>query len=164
MDREVPVGVDSIKSHLHHFPNPILVDFVHAESLDIILFQQLLLSFVDISQPDVDNLAGRELRPRFKPREEREDGFIAREVEEEGNRHAVEVAAVGGRNCVEVGMRINPDHAGVGILTGLNWMGSGGSESLGAYKIGNYTGTNLSVPEMVPIACNNERVISVERL
>lgn len=54
MYRPLPLGVHMRERHLDHFPDPVLVDVVHGEALDIILAQNTFFGRVDVPEADVD--------------------------------------------------------------------------------------------------------------
>ena len=72
-----------VQRHLDHLPNAMLVHLVHAERLDVVLFEDGLLAGLYIAQADVDETRWGEAV--LHPGERRE---IA-EAEKEGDRHAV---------------------------------------------------------------------------
>ena len=86
---------------------------MHGEGLDLVLLQDLPLSRVDVSKTDVDDLGGSEAG--LDPLVEGSDvGSL--ETHEEGDGTSVKVSRVGGERSVDVGVSIDPDQAGVGVL------------------------------------------------
>jgi len=102
-----------MKRKLAYLSDTVLVDLVHGEGLDLILLQDLPLSRVDVSKTDVNDLGGSEAG--LDPFVERSDvGSL--ETHEERDGASVEVSRVGGERSVDVGVSIDPDEAGVGVL------------------------------------------------
>lgn len=115
VDRAVPRGVHVVEGELDDTPDAVLVDVVHAERLDAVLLEDGLLARIDVAQADVDDAVGREPRGRRgDPGVFGDDGVV--EPEEEGDRHAVDVPCCCGFDGVDVGVCVDPNDAGVGIL------------------------------------------------
>jgi len=133
MDRKVPVGIDSIQSHLDYLSNTVFINLVHAEGFDAILLQDAFLGRIDVPETNVYEAVS--LQHRLDPGELR---LIACDAKEEGHRHAVDVSCgieysiskarwaadlwscevrtrITGSWSVDVGMGINPHNAGVGV-------------------------------------------------
>nr|POE93675.1 hypothetical protein CFP56_19687 [Quercus suber] len=103
------VGADPGEGHVHDAADAVAVDVVHAEGADAVLAQQPLLAAVDVAQADVHELGGGDVvQGRVEPAEGRIGG-VGREAGEEGERHAVDVAAVARLRRVDVGVRVDPD-------------------------------------------------------
>jgi len=102
------VRADPAERHVHDLADAVAVDVVHAERLDAVLAQDLLLAAVDVAQADVHDLLDADAVLVRDPAERRV-GLVAREAGEEGDGHAVDVAAVGGLGGVDVGVRVDPD-------------------------------------------------------
>lgn len=69
------------------------VDIVHRERLDTVFSQELLLAAVDVTEANVDKLLRAEHVLRLQPPEAVFAIFLGKTCEE-GDRHAVDVAAV----------------------------------------------------------------------
>ena len=83
------------------------VDVLHREDVDARFADDLLLALVEIADADQHGVLGRHLR---------REAADARELrrlrsEQRGERHAVDVAAAGGRRRVHVAVRVHPDQA-----------------------------------------------------
>ena len=112
VDGELAPRVDMVERHLDDAPDAVLVDLVHRERLDAVLAQDALLARVDVAQADVHDALGRQdgLDPA-----ELWDGLA--EPEEEGDGHAVDVPGLGRFGSIDVGVGVDPDDAGVGVLS-----------------------------------------------
>ena len=90
MDGELTAGVNVVERHLDDAPDAVLVDLVHAERLDAVLLEDAALAVVDVAQADVHEPV--RLEHRLHPCELVDFGAYA---EQEGERHAVDVACGG---------------------------------------------------------------------
>ena len=108
MNRQIPFWINVVQRHLNNFPNSILIHLMHTERLDIVLFQDALLPGINITQTDVHELLDADAVFVFEPAERRV-GLVGCKTREEGDGHAVDVAAVGGFGGVDVGVCVDPD-------------------------------------------------------
>lgn len=84
---------------------------MHGETLDTQVPQDLLLLDVQVPKPDINDIRG--FQARFDP--VREGGYVGSgEAEEEGDGHAVDVAAVGCGGGVDIGVSV--DLAGISVI------------------------------------------------
>ena len=86
MNREASVRIDMVQGHLDDLTDAVLVDLVHRECLDVVLFEDLFFGLVNVAQADVDEAVG--FQNRFDP------GVffnLGAEAQEESNGHAVDV-------------------------------------------------------------------------
>ena len=101
------VGVHRGQRQLHGSAHAHLVDITHVEDLEVLFMHEALFAFVDAANADLANplrLDGRGVAA--------DAGQLVRpEAAQACDRHAVDIAAW--RECagVEVGMRVEPDHA-----------------------------------------------------
>ena len=102
------VRANPAERHVHDLANAMTVNIVHAERLDAVLAQDLLLTAVDVAQADVHDLLDADAVLVLDPAEGRV-GLVGRKAREESHGHAVDVAAVGGFGGVDVGVRVDPD-------------------------------------------------------
>lgn len=110
-----------IQCHFNHFSDAMSVDVMHAERLDVVVLKDLLLCSVDVAKTYVHQTRWEQLWPGgvSKPGEYIVDTFVPWQSGEKGDGHAVQVPRVR-RNCgIDVGVRVDPDHACVGMLTAL---------------------------------------------
>ena len=85
------------------------IDIVHAERLDAMLPQNLLLAFINIPQADVHQFL--QIQSLFLPQPpEHVRPILPRQPGEESNRHAVDVPTLARLRCVDVRVRVHPDH------------------------------------------------------
>ena len=133
MDRKVPVGIDSIQSHLDNLPDTVFINLMHAKSFDAILLQDAFLCGIDVPKTNVYETVS--LQHRLDPGKLR---LVPCNAEEEGHWHAVNVSCGIGHSVskarwaadlwscevrtrgtgswsVDVGMGINPHNAGVRV-------------------------------------------------
>lgn len=88
--------------------NVLPVNVVHAERLDAVLSEQLLLTAVHVPQTDVDQLARAHDVLVLQPAEDILL-LLAGQPSQEGHGHAVDVSAGAHLGNVDVGMGVNPD-------------------------------------------------------
>lgn len=110
MDRSV--RANPAQSHVHDLADAVTVDVVHAERLDAVLAQDLLLAAIHVAQADVYQLLDADAVLVLQPAERRV-GLVRCETRQERDWHAVDVAAVGRLGRVDVGVRVHPDHGHV---------------------------------------------------
>lgn len=110
VEREVDGGVvaDVAQRHLHHPPDAVPVNVVHAEGANAMLSQDQLLPPVHVPQADVDQLLDAEQVLGLQPPEHILSCLLG-QPREERNRHAVHIPAVAALGRVDVGVRIDPD-------------------------------------------------------
>ena len=87
MDRQVPIRVNMIQSHLDDFSDTIFVHFVHGECFDSVVPDYLFLAFIEIAKTDIHELVGG--KDAVDPLEFWDAPIKA---EDERERHAVNVA------------------------------------------------------------------------
>ncbi len=84
------------------------VNVEHAERLDAVVAQDLLLGRVDVAQADVDELPDVDEVVGLQPAEVL-GLLLAGEARQEADGHAVDVARVAGLGGVDVGVGVDPD-------------------------------------------------------
>lgn len=137
------------ESLVHDLTNAVPVDVVHGEHLNTERLQDVLLTGVNVAQPDVHSayrqVIGAPLHSQVFGAETRLEPHIERgnvspfKSEKEGDRAAVEIARVGCKGRVDVGVRIN-------LLGELPPVSRGHTQITAA------SGYWLFVPATVPIA------------
>lgn len=116
MHRTVPHGVHVVERESDNASDTQLINFMHAESLDAERLDQDLLARIDVAQADVhDAVGGEPWRGRGDPGEFGEDGVV--DSEQKGEGHAVHVPCHCCLYGVDVSVCIDPDDAGIRILT-----------------------------------------------
>lgn len=84
------------------------VNVKHAEGLDVVLAQDALLGHINVAQANVDQLAGVEAHVVGDPAKVLL-ALLAGDARQEGEGHAVDVAAVTVLGGVDVGVGVDPD-------------------------------------------------------
>jgi hypothetical protein len=110
VDGAIPARVHGVEGHLDDPADAVAVDVGHAERLDAVLAEDLLLAGVDVAEADVHD----PVRPE-RGLDPRELGDLLAEAEEEGDGHAVDVPGLGRLRGVDVGVGVDPDDARVGV-------------------------------------------------
>lgn len=90
------------------------VDVVHAESLDAMLTENLLLANINRSKTNVDQLLDAQAHVILEPAKVLLVILLSK-TSQESNRHAVNVSAVTALRSVDVRMRINPDNSNLTV-------------------------------------------------
>lgn len=103
----------------------IPVDIMHAESLDTILAQDLLLAAINIPQTNVHQLAGTDDMLILEPAKDILL-ILPSQPSQESHRHAVDIAAGTHLGHIDIGVSINPDDGHVAAQTLTNGPGSAG--------------------------------------
>lgn len=62
MDGSVALGINMVKGHFHNLANAVAIDFVHAEGLDVVFPQNLLLTRINIAQANINEAVRLERR------------------------------------------------------------------------------------------------------
>lgn len=143
------VGTNVGKGHLHDTANAVAVNIEHAEGLDAVFAEDLLLANVDVAETNVDELLDVELVLLLDPAEG-VFGLALGKASQESNGHAVDVAAVAGLGGVDIGVGIDPDDGNLAAeaLTGsLGGAGDGanGNGVVAAESEGEAAGDGLFV-------------------
>lgn len=108
----------------------IPIDVVHAERLDAVLPQELLLAAVDIPQTNVHQLAGADDVLVLEPPKDIPLVFPG-QPGQEGHRHAVDVPAGAHLGNIDVSVGIDPDDGHLTAQTLANCAGSTGDSADG---------------------------------
>ena len=88
----------------------VLIHIMHAERLDPMLLQDFLLSFVGITDANIDQLLDTDLVVIFQPPEDLRP-LLFRQSGEESNWHTMNIAAPTQLRCIDVTMRIHPNYS-----------------------------------------------------
>ena len=109
---------DMRQRHLHDPPDAVPVDVVHAESLDAVVAQDLLLAAVHVAQANVHELGEADALVGAQPAED-VGARLGGQAGQEGDGHAVHVAGLGCLGRVDVGVRVDPDDGEVAPVVPL---------------------------------------------
>ncbi len=82
---------------------------MHAEGLNLVLLQNILLFSVNVSEPDVNELLDADFLIRLEP-SKYIIPFLCRQAREKRDWHAVNIAAEAGLRRIDIRMRIHPYH------------------------------------------------------
>lgn len=108
----------------------LLVNIVHAEGLNAVLPEDALLTGINITKANVDQLLDAEEVIRLQPAKELLL-LLARQAGDEADGHAVDVTAAAGLGGVDIGVGIDPDHGNLASEALPNGLGRAGNGANG---------------------------------
>ena len=118
------VGVHAVQRFLHRPAHADFVDVAHVVDVQAVLLHQPLLARIDRTDADLPHLARGDRRHVAGHRGQR----LRTQAAQAGHRHAVDVAGRGDLARVEIGMRVQPQHAQL-LAGGAAMRGHGGDRA-----------------------------------